>query len=280
MKLLKNKKQARVRFRRTLILLMCVLQGCIVQGANTQMGTSCGSHYSFLPNGEKDDCISLQDVPFCTWDGWDANAKPTGAATNKKEVTEESATVYVQAETAPYLYCWYMVGNVAEQPLGTWPGTQMTEIEVIQNVTFWKMPIMIPNDIPSFNIIFNNGMGGQTEDILGLSSNRYYTYDGYSGYTDISEQFEKVPNAEISQVEIRGDFNGYMEKGDGNVYTMQIDLGDKAFDQQFKLVVNGSVYGGIESVIKIDAPEGWIDVYGAGTIEEPGYIILRHSITD
>lgn len=198
-----------------------------------------------------------------------------------------TATVYVQAEKSPYLYCWYMVGNVPYQPLGTWPGTQMSETEVIKDVVFWKMPISTPDGITSFNIIFNDGEWGQTEDILGLSSDRYFTYDGYSGYTDISEEYGRVPNAEISQVEIRGDFNGWeeggssiMTKGEGHTYTMRIDLGGIESDQQFKLVVNGSVYGGIESSINIDAPDGWVYAFGAGTIEEPGYLILRNSITD
>lgn len=198
-----------------------------------------------------------------------------------------TATIYVQAEKSPYLYCWYMVDTVPNQPLGTWPGTKMIETEVIKDVVFWKIPISTSDDITSFNIIFNDGGRGQTEDILGLSSDRYFTYDGYSGYTDISEEYGRVPNAEISQVEIRGDFNGWKEggssimtKGEGYTYTMQIDLGGIESDQQFKLVVNGSVYGGIENSVKIDAPNGWVYAYGAGTIEEPGYLILRNSISD
>lgn len=196
-------------------------------------------------------------------------------------------TIYVKSETAPYLYSWYNIGGGVEQPLGNWPGTLMSGTELVKDTTFWKITISIPDEITSFNIIFNNGRGGQTEDILGLSSDRYYIYDGYTGYSDISEQFGKVPNAEISQVELRGDFNGWeeggtsiMTKGDGYVYTMQVDLGDNTNDQQFKLVVNGSIYGGIESSLKIDAPEGWIEIYGAGTINETGYIILRNSIAD
>lgn len=192
-----------------------------------------------------------------------------------------TATIYVKAEVAPYLYSWYNANNQVFQPLGLWPGTLMTETEVVKGESFWKMSIATSEDVTSFNIIFNNGSGGQTADIVGLSSNRYYTYDGYRSYTDISEEYGTVPNAEISQVEIRGDFNNILEEsttslmteGEDHVYTLTLDLSNTRTDQQFKLVVNGSIYGDINSKLMIDAPTGWVEVQG-------DYCVLHHSVTD
>ncbi len=184
-----------------------------------------------------------------------------------------TGTVYVKAETAPYLYAWYTVGGAVEQPLGYWPGTLMTDTEVVKSVPFWKMTVSSPDEVAAFNIIFNNGVGGQTADIIGLSSDRYYEYDGYTGYTDITDEYLSVPNAEITQVEIQGDFSGLMAKGEGYVYTMDIDLSGSTADQLFKFVVNGSVNTDIESRMTIEAPENWVEV-------QENYCVLRHSITD
>lgn len=98
-----------------------------------------------------------------------------------------TSNIYVKADVAPYLYSWYNANSQIVQPLGTWPGSEMTETEVVKGETFWKMTISTSEEATSFNIIFNNGRGGQTADIVGLSSDRYYTYNGNTGYTDISE---------------------------------------------------------------------------------------------
>lgn len=186
-----------------------------------------------------------------------------------------TATVYVKAESAPYLYSWCNQGGVIEL-LGSWPGTRMTETVEVKGVSFWKMDIATPEEVTSFNIIFNNGFGGQTEDIIGLSSDRYYTYDGNRTYNDISEEYESVPNAEISQVEFSDKSSGtssLMTKEDDYVYTMTIDLSNTEADLSFRLLVNGSIYGDLMSNLLIVAPDGWIEKQGE-------YCVLHHSTTD
>jgi hypothetical protein len=43
------------------------------------------------------------------------------------------------------------------------------------------------NAASSLNIIFNTGNGGkQTADIKGLTTNSFFTYDGATGYTDVT----------------------------------------------------------------------------------------------
>lgn len=88
-------------------------------------------------------------------------------------------------------------------------------------------------------------------------------------------------NAEITQVDIRGEFNGwsYSEdyqfvKGEGEIYTLSLDLSSDMEDKAFKLVVNNSDWLGYGSMT-IDAPEGWIDVAEGNDYN----YLLKHSVT-
>lgn len=192
-------------------------------------------------------------------------------------VRSVTATIYVKADVAPYLYSWCSQDGKTVELLNSWPGTLMTETEVVKGESFWKMFITTPENVTSFNIIFNDGSYYQTEDIIGLSSDRYYTYDGIRGYSDVSEDYETVPNAEISQVELSGfNYSGYsslMTKEEDYIYTMSIDLSTINNDCSFKLLVNGSIYGDLMSNLVIDAPEGWVEKQGDNCI-------LHHSTTD
>lgn len=185
-----------------------------------------------------------------------------------------TGTVYVKAEEAPYLYSWCSYDGKTVELLGSWPGTLMTEMEEVKGEIFWKMTITTPEGVSSFNIIFNNAQNNwQTADIIGLSSDRYFLYDGNSAYEDITEEYEKVPNAEISQVEIEGYFGGIMQNSGVHVYTLEVDLSYYEYDYQFRLLINGSIYGDVVSNLTIDSPEGWV-------IKEGNYLRLCHSITD
>ena len=83
-------------------------------------------------------------------------------------------TVYVKASSAPYLYVWIASEPVTELN-GAWPGSQMTQ----QENGYWKQTF---TQAP-INIIFNNGNGGQTDNIEGISGANYFTYDGNTGFT-------------------------------------------------------------------------------------------------
>ena len=64
----------------------------------------------------------------------------------------------------------------------------MTETETIGEKTFWKRTF----SVAPINIIFNNGKSGdsnKTADITGLTHDSYFTYNGTSGYTDITDQY-------------------------------------------------------------------------------------------
>ena len=115
-----------------------------------------------------------------------------------KEIVEMSSpagnsiTIYVQADEAPYLWAWNGLGinsvNIFSEP---WPGRQFTEKKTVQGTEFWCYTFDGSN-IP-INILFNdggaNGPVEQTEDINGITADRYFTYDGVSTYVDVTEQY-------------------------------------------------------------------------------------------
>ena len=114
-----------------------------------------------------------------------SNVTVEGLTPGSDDTEESELTVYVEAKTAPYLYAWAGTGTTLN---GDWPGTQMTETATIGEKTFWKKTF----SVAPINIIFNNGKSGDTNktaDITGLSHDSYFTYNGTSGYTDITDQY-------------------------------------------------------------------------------------------
>ena len=91
-----------------------------------------------------------------------------------------------------------------------------------------------------------------------------------------------IENAEITQVELRGDFNNWsatdactMTKGETeNVWTMTLDLTNATEDQKFKLVVNNEKWIGNQEM-QIDAPDGWVD----SAYDQDNNLKIQHSIT-
>ena len=165
-------------------------------------------------------------------------------------------TIYVQADEAPYLYVWNGADN------GGWPGTQMTETAVVEGTTFWKKTF----DATGFNIIFNNGAGGQTADITGIISDRYFTYDGNTGYTDVTTQYGgEIPDAVISTLQLAGNHTtpawgegaqSFSPVVDGTSYTITVDVADVSIEDnlwRFKLIANGGTWFGFSKVV-LDAP--------------------------
>ena len=103
----------------------------------------------------------------------------------------DACNIYVVADEAPYLYAW----NDEYELNGTWPGTLMTETEVVDGQEFYKATIK--SDGP-YNIIFSNGKGGQTANIEGLEGDNYFVYNGNSGYAVYGEE---IPTKTVIYVE-------------------------------------------------------------------------------
>ena len=126
-------------------------------------------------------------------------------------------TIYVQSETAPFLWTWSAIGGTFDN-VGDWPGTlQMTETYTHPDTgeTFWMYSF--PEDITSICFLFNNGDSSntkQTGDVNGVTSDRYFILswddgEGNVSLQDVTEDYIEVPDAEITSCGISGNHNGW-----------------------------------------------------------------------
>jgi len=126
-------------------------------------------------------------------------------------------TIYVQCETAPFLWTWGAKGGTFENQ-GEWPGTlQLTEKYTHPDTgeQFWMYAF--PDEITEISFLFNNGEAAgtkQTENINGASSDRYFSLawddgEGNVSLTDITEDYIDVPDAVITSCGISGNHNGW-----------------------------------------------------------------------
>ncbi|MGI6232594.1 MAG: starch-binding protein [Prevotella sp.] len=131
------------------------------------------------------DDMSYGDSITVTWtaeseDGTTA----TGSATYTKVDPDAAITIYCNASSAPYLYAWSSESGSDVTLNGSWPGTQMTETTTVNGTAYYSKSF---SGVSSLNIIFNNGSGSQTDDITGITASTYYTYDGSTTATVVTE---------------------------------------------------------------------------------------------
>ncbi len=92
--------------------------------------------------------------------------------------TGDMVNIYVKADNDPYVYAWEENDGQIVAPVA-WPGTRLTE----KDDQGWYH---YSQEASSLNVIFNNGGGGQTETIGGLTpGDHYFTYDGGAGYSRV-----------------------------------------------------------------------------------------------
>ena len=201
-----------------------------------------------------------------------------------------NATVYVQADEAPYLYGWFTINGKETKINGAWPGKQLTEKVKKTNkngeeIEFWCQTFSY-DETSSFNIIFNNGntsMMKQTGNITDIASDRYFTYDGETKYTDITQDFGvEIPDVEIQSVALLSELNEwnglaqlFTEVEKNAKYTYLLQLSEEEVEQieyyyRFKIMVNSSAYLDwyTEGMTRVDANE-WLEedlALGGGNI--------------
>ena len=87
--------------------------------------------------------------------------------------------VYVQADSAPYVYAW-KGSNTALA--GSWPGTKMTE------TTEDGYYVLDLNSTDEYSVVLNNGSGRQTKDITGLSGGTWIKLNNDMSYSIIKQE--------------------------------------------------------------------------------------------
>lgn len=134
------------------------------------------------------DGMSYGETVTVSWGASDSEGKEyTGKATYKKVDPNAAITIYCKAATAPNLYAW----SGSTKLNGEWPGAKMTSTTTVGEDTFYYMTF----DVESLNIIFNNGNGAQTGDIENITEDKYFEYDGGSGYKEV--QVDPTPGKPV-----------------------------------------------------------------------------------
>jgi hypothetical protein len=134
-------------------------------------------------------------------------------------IAANAITVYVQCETAPFIWSWGSSDGV-DYNVGEWPGTnQLTETWVDPNSgdTFWKWEF--PSTVTTISFKFNDGVSGgkETANIAdNATTDRYFTLswdDGEGNVVceDITEQYIVIPDAEVNAIGVSGNHNGWAD---------------------------------------------------------------------
>ena len=94
-----------------------------------------------------------------------------------------------------YLYSW--TGNGDTQPTGGWPGTAVYQDEY----GWWSYTF--DSNLQNVNIIWNNGQGAQTVDIVGVTTSTYYELLSTSGNAiNVSVLYSSSEPVNINHVKI------------------------------------------------------------------------------
>lgn len=192
-------------------------------------------------------------------------------------VMAKSITVYVQAETAPYIWSWGASDGV-DYNVGSWPGAnQFTETwtDPATGDLFWKYSF--PESVEYISYLFNDGnidSPRQTSNVENATSDRYFILNWDDGsLEDITENYTMIPDAEVNSLGISGNHNEWgLPDGSeftlvgGKTFTKTIDLtGYDIPDNiwEFKLRPNLSAWiGYYEITIDGNIPSWLSDNYG------------------
>ena len=166
-------------------------------------------------------------------------------------------TIYVKSDTAPHLYAFTASDNRVLN--GEFPGNEMTTSTEINGETFWTTTI--PEKGPfEINMVDANGMY-RTHEIY-VISDRFFTYDGTSGYTDVTARYGEPREIEITSLALPGDHNEWNRTAlfdavnAGTEYSTNLDLRNFTSDTgtyTFKLFANGGAWLG-STAVAINAP--------------------------
>ncbi len=197
-------------------------------------------------------------------------------------VMAKSITVYVQAETAPYIWSWGASDGV-DYNVGDWPGTNQfkeTWTDPATGDLFWKYSF--PESVKEISFLLNNGdplNTAQTGDVSYVTSDRYFILQwgdetGNVVFEDITENYTMIPDAEVNSLGISGNHNEWgLPDGSeftvvvpGKTFTKTIDLTDYTFENNlwsFKLRPNLNTWiGYYEVTIDGNIPSWLSEDYG------------------
>ena len=119
----------------------------------------------------------------------------------KEGTVNHEVTLYVKADSAPFIYTWKGPEGAETKYSGNWPGTQATETEVVNGVTWYKYTVLAKG----FNLILSKKEGEtqiQTSDINNITEDKFIVWnsaaDGYAANQYLFVDFATVSAQGIS----------------------------------------------------------------------------------
>ena len=110
--------------------------------------------------------MNFKDTKTVTWSATSSEGnEKTGKVTYTKVDPNAAITVYVKADKAPYIHAW-TTGVGGKDLTGKWPGKVMNGPEEIDGTKYWTYSF---DGVENFNVILNNGSGGQSGKFEGIS---------------------------------------------------------------------------------------------------------------
>jgi hypothetical protein len=191
---------------------------------------------------------------------------------------QAAITVYVKADTAPYLWAWGAPGNIFAAE--GWPGHQLTEKKTVMDTEFWYYTF--DESLTLVNYLFNNGGEGpthvdvkQTSDINGVTTDRYFTYDGESGIVDVTEDYGgEIPDAEVESLILVGNHSEWSVEG---AFTFDVLTSGKTFKGTATIDLTGVEITDNLWQFKIRPnSQGWVGYYGH---DEDGVFVFDDGIS-
>ena len=184
---------------------------------------------------------------------------------------QAAITIHVECDEAPNIWAWGAkdaanadVDMSALFPDGSWPGEQKFtgKMTTEDGTEFWTYTF--PENITTVSFLFNNGdkdATKQTKDFNGVTTDRYFslTWDDGEGNIvceDISEAYVEIPDAEIRNVILVGNHNGwgnitdsdnFKEVEAGKVFSITVDMSNVEVEEnmwEFKFRPNASEWIG------------------------------------
>ena len=126
--------------------------------------------------------MNFKDTKTISWGATDESGEvATGTSTFKKVDPNATITVYVASESgsSPYVYAWTDANGAVTKLNGEWPGKQLTKYVEAGGKKYYQLDC---GDAESVNVIFGDG-SSKTEDIIGITEDTYFTYEGGTKYT-------------------------------------------------------------------------------------------------
>ena len=150
--------------------------------------------------------ITVKETTTISWSATDGTTTKTGSVTFTKLDPSAGITIYVNASSAPYLYAWNDTGDLN----GGWPGTKLSESTSVGGKNYYYKTFSVDR----LNIIFNNGSGAQTADIKDLTDDAYFTYDGGTGYTRVSNPSDGGGTPDVPSTPDDGNYVVYFDNSE------------------------------------------------------------------